>query len=194
MGKAKRSFWSFMFVFAAVLLQATMAFAGEADIKLPDLSNVGFTIFGAAVSGLTILNSGLVVCLIGLFFGLMQYSQTKALPAHKQMLAVSNTIWETCKTYLTQQGKFLHAILDPNRPVHHLLLRRAGPDARRQRRSDPPRIRPGDLGSYGCMVRQQDQHHSQLQGRLRIAAGQPAQHRQHLPPLGHERGTPARER
>jgi K(+)-stimulated pyrophosphate-energized sodium pump len=110
MGKAKRSFWSFMFVFAAVLLQATMAFAGEADIKLPDLSNVGFTIFGAAVSGLTILNSGLVVCLIGLFFGLMQYSQTKALPAHKQMLAVSNTIWETCKTYLTQQGKFLLAL------------------------------------------------------------------------------------
>ncbi|HOM29354.1 MAG TPA: sodium-translocating pyrophosphatase [Deltaproteobacteria bacterium] len=110
MGKAKRSFWSFVFVFAVMLVQATMAFAGEADIKLPDLSSVGFNVLGAPVSGLAILNVGLVVCLIGLAFGLLQYSQTKALPAHKQMLSVSNTIWETCKTYLTQQGKFLLAL------------------------------------------------------------------------------------
>ncbi|HOS97781.1 MAG TPA: sodium/proton-translocating pyrophosphatase, partial [Deltaproteobacteria bacterium] len=65
---------------------------------------------GADVSGMAILNVGLIICLIGLGFGLMQYNQTKALPAHSQMLSVSNTIWETCKTYVTQQGKFLAAL------------------------------------------------------------------------------------
>src|SRR5436309_6062156 len=50
---------------------------------------------------------GLVICLIGAVFGLVQYRQTKALPAHASMANVSNTIWETCKTYLWTQGKFL---------------------------------------------------------------------------------------
>ena len=51
--------------------------------------------------------AGLVVCVIGLVFGLIQYQQTKAMPVHKSMSDVSQTIWETCKTYLFQQGKFL---------------------------------------------------------------------------------------
>jgi len=59
---------------------------------------------------LTILNVGLIICLIGMAFGIMQYVQTKNLPAHKAMLDVSQTIWETCKTYLFQQGKFLIAL------------------------------------------------------------------------------------
>src|SRR5436309_15992699 len=50
---------------------------------------------------------GLVICLIGAVFGLVQYQQTKALPVHSSMASVSNTIWETCKTYLQTQGKFL---------------------------------------------------------------------------------------
>ena len=83
------------------------AFAGEADIKLPDLTNVVFTIAGTVISGLSILYWGLVICIIGMVFGLLQYKQTKSLPAHKSMLDVSAIIWETCKTYLTQQGKFL---------------------------------------------------------------------------------------
>ncbi len=89
----------------AFLMMAPLAIAGEADIKLPDLSQVSF--MGGALGGLTILNWGLVVCAIGLAFGLLQYVQTKNLPAHKAMLDVSNTIWETCKTYIIQQGKFL---------------------------------------------------------------------------------------
>lgn len=89
----------------AILMMAPLAFAGEADIKLPDLSQVAFA--NGTLGGLTLLNIGLVVCVIGLGFGLMQYAQTKNLPAHKAMLEVSNTIWETCKTYLIQQGKFL---------------------------------------------------------------------------------------
>jgi len=92
----------------SLFLTAPMAYAGEADIKLPDLTRISF--IGGALGGLTILNTGLVICLIGMFFGLMQYIQTKNLPAHQSMLDVSNTIWETCKTYLLQQGKFLTAL------------------------------------------------------------------------------------
>ncbi len=102
----KRGFGSLLFTLAIILfLMAPMAFAGEADIKLPDLSQVSF--MGGSLGGLTILNVGLIICLIGMAFGWMQYSQTKNLPAHQAMLDVSNTIWETCKTYLFQQGKFL---------------------------------------------------------------------------------------
>jgi K(+)-stimulated pyrophosphate-energized sodium pump len=82
-----------------------IALAGEADIKLPDLSQITF--MGGALSGMLILNLGLVVCVIGMIFGWMQYVQTKNLPAHQAMLDVSQTIWETCKTYVLQQGKFL---------------------------------------------------------------------------------------
>ncbi len=81
------------------------AFAGEADIKIPDLSQVSF--FGGALSGTNILLLGLVVCALGTLYGWMQYLQTRALPVHASMSAVSQIIWETCKTYLFQQGKFL---------------------------------------------------------------------------------------
>jgi K(+)-stimulated pyrophosphate-energized sodium pump len=90
------------------LLMAGAAFAGEADIKLPDLTQVSF--LGGSLAGLTILNFGLIICAVGMAFGIMQYVQTKNLPAHKAMLDVSQTIWETCKTYLFQQGKFLVAL------------------------------------------------------------------------------------
>ncbi len=111
MGKAKLSLWSFLLTAGVMLFgMAPMAFAGEADIKLPDLSTVSFTIMGSTVAGLSILYVGLLVCVIGLAFGYLQYIQTKNLPAHSSMLAVSNTIWETCKTYVTQQGKFLAAL------------------------------------------------------------------------------------
>ncbi len=111
MRKAKLSLWSSLLAVGVTLFSMTpVAFAGEADIKLPDLTNVMFNILGNPVGGLTILNWGLLVCVIGLIFGLIQYSQTKNLPAHSSMLSVSNTIWETCKTYLTQQGKFLLAL------------------------------------------------------------------------------------
>jgi K(+)-stimulated pyrophosphate-energized sodium pump len=80
--------------------------AGEADIILPDLSKVTFAIFGG-LSGLSIMYFGLIVCVIGLIFAVIQASHTKNLPAHKSMLEVSEIIWQTCKSYLAQQGKFL---------------------------------------------------------------------------------------
>ena len=104
----KRSIWTFLLSGVMSLLIAGTAFAGEADIKLPDLTTISF--LGGALSGIMILNVGLVVCLIGMIFGVLQYLQTKNLPAHKAMLDVSQTIWETCKTYLFQQGKFLVAL------------------------------------------------------------------------------------
>src|SRR4029077_2784319 len=58
-------------------------------------------------SGVTLMYLGLLICILGAVFGLVQYKQTKALPVHRSMADVSNTIWETCKTYLFTQGKFL---------------------------------------------------------------------------------------
>jgi K(+)-stimulated pyrophosphate-energized sodium pump len=90
-------------IITLVLLGATGAFAGEADIKIPPLDAVRF----GGLSGMTILYAGLFICLLGTAFGVVQYKQTRALPVHPRMSDVSNIIWETCKTYLAQQGKFL---------------------------------------------------------------------------------------
>ena len=79
--------------------------AGEADIQLPGLEQVKF--FHGAVTGLTILYFGLFVCAVGAAFGLLEYVRTRALPVHRSMSEVSHIIWETCQTYLWQQGKFL---------------------------------------------------------------------------------------
>ncbi|MDI6725655.1 MAG: sodium-translocating pyrophosphatase [Smithellaceae bacterium] len=102
-----KSMLVFFFTVVLSMIMAGTANAGEADIKIPDLTNISFQIFGAMVSGLTLLYWGLVICTVGMVFGVIQYQQTKNLPAHESMLNVSNTIWETCKTYLFQQGKFL---------------------------------------------------------------------------------------
>jgi K(+)-stimulated pyrophosphate-energized sodium pump len=80
--------------------------ASEADIKIPDLKGVQFDGLGG-VSGEMLMYIGIALCAIGAAFGLVQYMQTKALPVHSSMATVSNTIWETCKTYLFTQGKFL---------------------------------------------------------------------------------------
>ncbi len=89
------------------LFLAPALFAGEADIVLPDLTKVQFTVLGGTLGGLSIMYFGLLICIVGLVFGLIQSNQTKNLPAHKSMLDVSDIIWETCKSYLAQQGKFL---------------------------------------------------------------------------------------
>lgn len=88
-----------------LFVSGVSAFAGEADINLPPLDQVSF--MDGKLSGHAVLYAGLVVCMLGTLFALLKYSQTKALPVHKVMSDVSNIIWETCKTYLWQQGKFL---------------------------------------------------------------------------------------
>ncbi len=76
---------------------------GEASLVLPDLGTQSFL----GVDGHTLLLGGLVVCAFGLLFGMVSYSQLKNLPVHSSMLEISELIYETCKTYLIQQGKFL---------------------------------------------------------------------------------------
>src|SRR5438445_7944551 len=100
----KRWFWGVLIL--AIFGLSTPAFGSEADIKIPPLDAVKFAGLGG-VSGNTLMYLGMLICFIGAIFGLVQYKQTKALPVHESMAAVSNTIWETCKTYLFTQGKFL---------------------------------------------------------------------------------------
>ncbi len=75
----------------------------EADLKLPDLGNVQFH----GISGRMLLMAGLFICLAGLIFGLVIYRHLKRLPVHPSMLEVSELIYETCKTYLKTQIKFI---------------------------------------------------------------------------------------
>ncbi|MGH9459085.1 MAG: sodium-translocating pyrophosphatase [Thermoanaerobaculia bacterium] len=75
----------------------------EADLVLPDLGSVSFL----GIPGDDLLLTGLVVCLLGLGFGLYMYVQLKNLPVHQSMREISELIYETCKTYLITQGKFI---------------------------------------------------------------------------------------
>src|SRR5678816_3168409 len=104
MGNNKRRLLGFLFLFAFSI--APTLYASEADIKIPDLNNVAFPGLGG-MSGATLMYIGIGICATGAAFGLVQYLQTKSLPVHSSMAAVSHTIWETCKTYLFTQGRFL---------------------------------------------------------------------------------------
>src|SRR5205807_7978128 len=76
---------------------------GEAALKIPDLSSVTFM----GIDGHKLLLVGLLFCFLGLMFGLAIYIQLKNLPVHRSMREISELIYETCKTYLTTQGKFI---------------------------------------------------------------------------------------
>jgi K(+)-stimulated pyrophosphate-energized sodium pump len=93
-------------VLALFTCATATTFASESDINIPDLTAVKFDGLGG-VSGTALMYLGVIICAIGAAFGLVQYRQTKALPVHECMGNVSQTIWETCKTYLFTQGKFL---------------------------------------------------------------------------------------
>jgi K(+)-stimulated pyrophosphate-energized sodium pump len=82
--------------------EATHA-GGEANLVLPDLSIVSF----GGVNSRTLLMGGLVICGLGLLFGLLTFTQLKNLPVHPSMREVSELIYATCQTYLTTQGKFI---------------------------------------------------------------------------------------
>jgi K(+)-stimulated pyrophosphate-energized sodium pump len=86
-----------------LLLTGTAARASEAELKIPDLGSVNFV----GVSGHNLLLFGLLICIGGMVFGLVQYTHIRRLPVHKSMLEISELIYETCKTYLITQGKFL---------------------------------------------------------------------------------------
>src|SRR6187455_2280030 len=108
MRRTRPSWVVVLFVAALAFLAAPAAFAqhegGEASLVLPDLGSVNFM---GSTPGSTLLSIGIVVCLLGLGFGLVIYRQLKNMPVHKSMLEISELIYETCKTYLITQGKFI---------------------------------------------------------------------------------------
>src|SRR5467141_3005163 len=88
---------------ATTFAQSTEEAGGEASLKLPDLTSVQFL----GIDGHKLLLFGILFCIFGLIFGLVIYSRLKNLPVHKSMREISELIYETCKTYLITQGKFL---------------------------------------------------------------------------------------
>jgi len=112
---AKRRFTKTSATFATLLLlTAGYALAqpaaqtdeagGEAALKLPDLSSVSFL---GGIDGHRLLLIGLLFCVFGLGFGMVIFMRLKNLPVHRSMREISELIYETCKTYLITQGKFL---------------------------------------------------------------------------------------
>jgi K(+)-stimulated pyrophosphate-energized sodium pump len=90
-------------VLAVLPAVAQAAAGGEANLKIPPLDSVPV----AGMNGRVLLMSGLGVCVLGLVFGLVIYRQLKNLPVHASMREISELIYETCKTYLVTQGKFI---------------------------------------------------------------------------------------
>jgi K(+)-stimulated pyrophosphate-energized sodium pump len=112
----RRTFAAGFVLCMLLLLQGPIAFAqaqgnlapttepaGEANLKLPDLSGVDFL----GMNGHNLLLIGLIFCVLGLLFGLGIYTKLKNLPVHRSMREISELIYETCKTYLVTQGKFI---------------------------------------------------------------------------------------
>ncbi len=91
------------FAVLAMMAAGPAMAAGEASLKLPDLSQVTFM----GVDGHTLLLWGILFCIFGLGFGMVIYTRLKNLPVHRAMLEISDLIYETCKTYLVTQGKFI---------------------------------------------------------------------------------------
>jgi K(+)-stimulated pyrophosphate-energized sodium pump len=89
----------------AALGQPADSAGGEASLKLPDLTQVSF--LNGAINGHNLLLIGIVFCLFGLGFGMVIYMRLKNLPVHRSMREISELIYETCKTYLLTQGRFI---------------------------------------------------------------------------------------
>src|SRR5262245_22169104 len=80
---------------------------GEANLVVPNLADPSLATFMSGRTGASLLYVGLVVSALGMAFGFMIYSQLKNLPVHKSMLEISELIYETCKTYLVTQLRFI---------------------------------------------------------------------------------------
>src|SRR5688572_8332589 len=97
-----------LFALISILLMLPAAvMASEAELKLPNLDDSSLGTFLGGMTGHDLLMWGILICVLGLLFGLMIYRNVKNMPVHKSMLEMSELIYETCKTYLLTQGKFL---------------------------------------------------------------------------------------
>jgi K(+)-stimulated pyrophosphate-energized sodium pump len=105
---AMRRAFPFLLLILLAVTGSTPVFAqsgGEAELKLPDLHQALF--LGGSISGPSLLMFGLLVSALGFVFGIAMYMHLRNLPVHESMLEISELIYETCKTYLITQGKFL---------------------------------------------------------------------------------------
>ena len=93
----QRGLWGSLLSVPLLCLQPALALASEADLILPEF----------ATNHYTLLVYGIVICVLGMVFGYYQFAKVTRLKAHRAMLDVANIIYETCKTYLIQQGKLL---------------------------------------------------------------------------------------
>jgi K(+)-stimulated pyrophosphate-energized sodium pump len=103
--RALRAFLPLLWMALVALPLMAQGEGGEANLHLPDLGSARF--LGDRIDGHTLLAFGLVFCVLGMIFGLIIYMRLKNMEVHKSMLEVSELIYETCKTYLLTQGKFL---------------------------------------------------------------------------------------
>ena len=97
-------------IFVGLLLIVYSQFAlasSEANLVLPNLKDVALASFLGGMTGWQLLAYGLLVCIAGLVFGAVIYGQVKSMPVHRSMAEVSELIYETCKTYMQTQGKFI---------------------------------------------------------------------------------------
>jgi K(+)-stimulated pyrophosphate-energized sodium pump len=94
-----------LLTFGSIAALAQPEASGEAALKLPDLSSVSF--LNGAIDGHRLLMIGILFCIFGLGFGMVIYMRLKNLPVHRSMREISELIYETCKTYLITQGKFI---------------------------------------------------------------------------------------
>jgi K(+)-stimulated pyrophosphate-energized sodium pump len=90
---------------AAAQPASSVSAGGEASLRLPDLSSVSF--LNGAIDGHRLLMIGILFCLFGLGFGMVIFMRLKNLPVHRSMREISELIYETCKTYLITQGRFI---------------------------------------------------------------------------------------
>ena len=151
---------------------AALPAAGEADLRLPDLDLATF--FSGAIGGRALLSLGLIVCVLGLAFGFLAYRQLQNLPVHPSMREISELIYETCKAYLIQQGKFLlilWAFIAAVIVVYFGVPRRTSASGPRR---DRPGVQPHRHGRLvrRRLVRHPRQHVRQLPHRVRLAARQ----------------------
>jgi len=107
--KSSRAFFALLILLILAALLPAPAFAqhqpgGEANLILPPLDQATFL---GSINGRALLMAGLVVCALGLVFGLVIYKQLRNMPVHAAMKEISELIYETCKTYLLTQGRFL---------------------------------------------------------------------------------------
>ena len=154
-----------MLAMLASPLMAQHEGGGEANLVLPDLDSATFL---GGIGGRTLLMGGLVVSALGLVFGLMIFMRLRNMPVHTSMREVSELIYETCKTYLLTQGKFL-LLLECFIGGHHRLLLRVPAGLRGLQGADHSAVQPGrHLGQLpGGGVRHAREHVRQLAHGLR---------------------------